>query len=157
MKSGSRCSGRTSFTAVYSLVSFFIIEFFVYVGWQGHLSEFIKHFVQASLTTEINNTVALFCYINYNCFEHTVSENKFCSGSGFSSGFGKNLTPLIFDLTKKQKFYSSTCILFCTEYSCRKNTGIIEYKTISLVKIIYNIIKMFMGKFSAFSVHYHKA
>ena len=144
---------------IYCLVSVLIFKLMCYIWWKRHLSEFIKNLFKYSIICELDKSVSLLNNI-YNLahkfsFTKTYLSTNLCFLSRLDKYFPCILS--ILKSLKKQYFNSSSCINLSSYKSRRNYLRIINNKTISRLKIIYDISEYSMLNLSCLLIKHHKS
>ena len=90
-----------------------------------------------------SQSTATRCSIINNLSNHRtrIVKEEFISNSNLASRFYQHIpkTHFLIQFTKKENFYLSICLFFCSIKTNRRNLSIIEDKSITFIKIIYHI------------------
>ena len=144
---------------IYCLVSVLIFKFMCYIWRKWHLSEFIKNLFKYSIICELDKSVSFFNYINNLSYKLAFAKTYLSTNLSLLSRLNKNFPCIlsVFKSFKEKHFNSRSCINFSTYKSCWYYLSVINNKTVTRLKIIYDISEYLMFNFSCFFIKHHKS
>jgi len=152
MKSRRRCCRRPLILGINRLITVLVLELMGDIRWQRHLSQLIKNLLKDSLIFKADQTIALVHNLLYLGMQKSPAKGKTHSRSCLFARLNQCL-PDIICLSLKQKYlYLSTGSFPLSDQTCRNYLCIIDHQTVSLMKIINNVMKDPVRAFSCFFI-----
>ena len=134
MQASRRSGCRTQFPRINRLIAFFILQLLRDVRRQRHLSDFIQHCIEISVTGELHNAVAIRLDFYDLCQQLSAAKRKLRADFCFLAGAADNLPQLISFLLQQQEFNKCPVVYFLPVEPCRQNPGIVHHQQVTLLQ-----------------------
>ena len=142
MKPRSRRGSAAGELRVHRLIAAAVLQFFVDVGGQGHLTQLIQDLLKDALVDKLDNAPAKVGAAFYNRSEHAVAKADHATGFQPSSGAHQSFPVVLIQALQQRYLAGDAAVLLLSDQPGGDHLGVIDHHCVTWIQIGWQIKKM---------------